>query len=93
MKNKNIITIAALGLAVGAAAYYLLTTEDGKKRLCQANSSIKDLTKSIKKLSKKSAKQASKIAKSCKNEIESIASLVNQEDNDLKNSISEKAKI
>lgn len=56
--NKNgLIAFALLGLAAGTAAYYLLSTDDGKKQLDKANSAIKDLTKSLKELSKKEAKK------------------------------------
>lgn len=70
MKNKNgILAFALLGLAAGAAAYYLLATEDGKKQLDRANDGVKSLTKSLKDISKKEAKRASKFAQSAKDEI------------------------
>lgn len=75
MKNKNgLVAFALLGLAAGAAAYYLLNTEDGKKQLDRANCGIKNLTKSLKELSKKEAKKAAKLAKSAKEDLEALKS-------------------
>lgn len=72
MKSKQIIGFTILGLAIGTAAYYLLATEDGKKRLNQANSGIKDLTKSLKKISKKNAKKICDMASNSKTELEEV---------------------
>jgi len=73
MKNKNkLIAFALLGLAAGTAAYYLLGTEDGKKRLKNSSRCVKDLTKSIKSLSKKQAKKASKLVKSAQDDLEKL---------------------
>ncbi len=75
MKNKNgLVAFALLGLAAGAAAYYLLSTEDGKKQLDKANSSIKSLTKSLKELSKKEAQKAERFAKSAKEDLDALKS-------------------
>ena len=69
-KSTTIITFSLLGLAIGAATYYLLTTDDGKDKLKKANSDIKKLTKSIKKISKKKADKLTEVAKSYKKELE-----------------------
>lgn len=75
MENKNgLIAFALLGLAAGAAAYYLLATDDGKNQLDRANKGVKELTKSIKQRSKKEAKRAAKLAKSTKAEIDNLKS-------------------
>ncbi|MCI0920830.1 hypothetical protein [Sphingobacterium rhinopitheci] len=75
MKSKNgLITFALIGLAVGATAYYLLGTEEGKKTL--NNQKIKDIAKSLKDFTKKECKKSSKITKKIKGELEDITSQV-----------------
>ncbi len=75
--NKNgLIAFALLGLAAGAAAYYLLSTDDGKQQLNKANSAIKDLTKTLKDVTKKEAKKASKLARSTRDEFGSFFRLI-----------------
>jgi len=69
-KSTTIITFSLLGLAIGAATYYLLTTDEGNDKLKKANSDIKKLTKSIKKISKKKADELADVAKSYKKEVE-----------------------
>jgi len=74
MKNKNgIIAFALLGLVAGTAAYYLLGTEDGKKRLKSTSRCVKDLTKSLNSLSKKQAKKASKLVKTAQSDLEKLS--------------------
>ena len=76
MKNsKNgLVAFALVGLAAGAAAWYLLGTDDGKKQLDRANEGIKSLTKSLKDLSKKEAKKAQKLANRASAELDSLKS-------------------
>lgn len=60
MEKKNgLLAFALLGLAAGAAAYYLLATEDGKRQMDKANKSVKGLSKSLKELSEKESKKSS----------------------------------
>ena len=74
MKNsKNgLVAFALVGLAAGAAAWYLLGTDDGKKQLDRANDGIKSLTKSLKDLSKKEAKKAQKLANRASAELDHL---------------------
>lgn len=75
MKSKNgLITFALIGLTIGAAAYYLLGTEEGKKTL--NNQKLKDIAKSLKDFTKKECKKSSKITKRIKGELEDITSKV-----------------
>ncbi|WP_343563289.1 hypothetical protein [Sphingobacterium sp.] len=76
MKNsKNgLVAFALVGLAAGAAAWYLLGTDDGKKQLDRANDGIKSLTKSLKDLSKKEARKAQKLANRASAELDSLKS-------------------
>lgn len=93
MKNKKgLITFALLGLVVGSAAYYLLATDDGKKRLSKTNCKIKDLTKSLKDLSKKESKIASKITKNVKSDLGELADKVKSSGKEALNIASETAK-
>ncbi|MDF2479352.1 MULTISPECIES: hypothetical protein [unclassified Sphingobacterium] len=76
MKNsKNgLVAFALVGLAAGAAAWYLLGTDDGKKQLDRANDGIKSLTKSLKDLSKKEARKAQKLANRASAELDNLKS-------------------
>lgn len=76
MKNsKNgLVAFALVGLAAGAAAWYLLGTDDGKKQLDRANDGIKSLTQSLKDLSKKEAKKAQKLANRASAELDNLKS-------------------
>ncbi len=76
MKNsKNgLVAFALVGLAAGAAAWYLLGTDDGKKQLDRANDGIKSLTKSLKDLSKIEAKKAQKLANKASAELDNLKS-------------------
>src|SRR5690606_20047584 len=73
MENKNgFIAFALLGLDAGAAAYYLLGTDDGKRQLERANESVKDVRNSSKEPSKKDAKRAAKNANSTSAELANL---------------------
>lgn len=73
MKNKNgLVAFALIGLAAGAAAWYLLGTDDGKKQLSRANDGIKDLTRSLKDVSKREAKRARKLASQASEELHAL---------------------
>ncbi len=79
MKNKNgLIALALVGLAAGAAAYYLLGTDDGKEKLKGAKCHIKDLTKSLKQLTKRQKKKAEKLAKTAQSDLEKLGKKIKE---------------
>lgn len=71
MKNqKEIITMALAGIAIGSLAYYFLATKQGKKALKNNKCCIKSVTKALKKRSKKCKNKATKVDSSAKNSLE-----------------------
>ncbi len=73
MENKNgLIAFALVGLAAGAVTYYLLGTDQGRKKLKRTNCQIKELTKTIESLTKSQKKKAEKMVKSAQSDIESF---------------------
>ncbi|AIM35783.1 hypothetical protein ACFX5U_01645 [Sphingobacterium sp. SG20118] len=84
MKNKNgLVAFALVGLAAGAAAWYLLGTDDGKKQLSRANDGIKDLTRSLKDVSKREAKRARKLASQASEELHALKDKASEKFDDL----------
>lgn len=91
MKNKKngLAVCALLGLAAGAAAWYLLGTDDGKKQLDRANDGIKSLTRSLKDVSKKEAKRAQRLANQASEELHALKNKATDEFGALKNKAKE----
>lgn len=86
MKKKDkVLAFALLGLAAGAVTYYLLSTDDGKKKLKKVNSDIKDITKSLQNLSKKESKIACKIAQTAKSGLQNLTKKINKEQTEAVN--------
>ncbi|GEM65175.1 hypothetical protein SF1_31570 [Sphingobacterium faecium NBRC 15299] len=90
MKNKNgLVAFALVGLAAGAAAWYLLGTDDGKKQLSRANDGIKDLTRSLKDVSKREAKRARKLANQASEELHALKNKASESFDSLKDKASD----
>lgn len=71
MEQKNgLLAFALVGLAAGAVTYYLLGTDQGRKKLKGTNGQIKELTRTIEGLTKKQKKKAEKVARNAQHELE-----------------------
>lgn len=74
MKDRNKIALGALvtvGLAAGAAAWYLLRTEKGREAAGQLVDSLKDLSNTVK---DKAADRFSQVSTHAKNVIDNLKS-------------------
>lgn len=74
-KATAFVAFAISGIAIGATAYYLFGTKDGRKTLNKAVDSVNDLSKTLKQQAEEGLEKASELAKRAKQEYERVLNL------------------
>ena len=74
-KTTKFVAFALTGLAVGAAAYYLFGTKEGRKTLNKAVDGVNDLSKTLKAQAEEGLDKAVQLANKAKEEYHKVVHL------------------
>lgn len=81
-KTTKFVAFALAGLAIGAAAYYLLGTKEGRKTLNKAVDGVNGLSKTLKAQAEDGLQRASHLANRAKEEYHRVINLADDASHD-----------